>query len=303
MMKKLRLLTAIIIFAALAVPFSVFAATSDSTVAKTVRGFFGIDFSKLSDAQKADVQTYSQKMAELQKEFINKMVSNGALTKEQGEAEIKRIDEELEASLDNGTAYGFGIGKGFINGNQKHALTEKSLPDTSKLTDEQKADLKAAESKLTDLQKEYIDKLVSFGLLTKDQGDNMKSKLDTMIDSDKADGSLFSMVTGKRGFPGFGLFIVPGTDSSGLTDQQKAELKDYSEKMAELQKEIVNKLTEYGAMTEEQGAAAIKRIDATSEASLDNGYPVDMEKMRKGRLNGGKLPERSGTASDSGEQL
>lgn len=302
-MKKLRLLIVLGIIAALAIPFSVYAATSDSTVAKTVRGFFGIDFSKLNDQQKADVQTYSQKMADLEKEFVEKMVSNGTLTREQGDAEIKRIDEALKASQDNSTAYGFGIGKGFVNGKEKHVLTDKSLLDTSKLTDQQKSDLTAAKSKITDLQKEYIDKLVSFGLLTKEQGDSMKSKLDEILASDKTDDSFFGVITGKRGFPGFGLFGIVGADTSKLTDQQKAELKDYSKKMAELQKEVVNKLVEYGVMTKDQGDAAIKRIDAMSELDLRNGLPGATERMRKSRPGGWTLPEKPDAASNSDAQL
>ncbi len=296
-MKRFRILIVVGIIAALVVPFSVFAATSDSTVAKSVRGFFGIDYSKLTDQQKADVKTYSQKMADLQKEFINKMVSNGTLTKEQGDAEIKKIDEALKASQDNGTAYGLGPGKGFFNGDEKRGFHGMEALDTSKLTDQQKAGLKDTAEKMLALQKEYIDKAVSFGLLTKDQGDNIKQKLDTAFASDKTgDPSVYMM--GLKGFPGFGFGFK--TDSSKLTDQQKTELADFPKKMAELQKEMINKLVDYGAMAKEQGDAAIKRINAMSEFKPGNG---DLKGMMKGRFNEGQHPAAPDTAAGSGESL
>jgi curli biogenesis system outer membrane secretion channel CsgG len=44
-MKKRNVVIALAVTAALTVPFSVFAATSDTTTAKSIRGFFGIDTS------------------------------------------------------------------------------------------------------------------------------------------------------------------------------------------------------------------------------------------------------------------
>ncbi len=299
-MKKIRILITAGIIAALLVPFSVFAATSDSSVAKTVRGFFGIDFSKLSDQQKADVNTYSQKMAELQKEFVDKMVSNGTMTKEQGDAEKSRIDKALKASQDNGNAYGYGMGKGFFNGNEKHAVPGKNIIDTSKLTDQQKADLKETETKMLELQKEYIDKAVSFGLLTQDQGDKLKSRLDAAQSTEKSADSSLRIMPGRGGF---GLFGSNGADQSKLTDQQKAELANYSKEMAELQKEMINKLTADGVMTKEEGDAAIKRIDAMSESGAGKGFPKGFGKMGRGRSNPSALPEKSDTVSNSETSL
>ena len=91
-MKRKKLFIALAVIIALAVPLSVFAAASDAPAAKAIRGFFGIDISKLNDKQEADIADFTKKMTELQKEFINKMVANGALTKEQGDAAIKSID-------------------------------------------------------------------------------------------------------------------------------------------------------------------------------------------------------------------
>ena len=101
-LNKKTLIITLAMVVVIAVPFSVFAATSDTKAAKSVRSFFGIDSSKLTDQQKSDMKDYSTKMANLQKEFINKMVSNGTMTKEQGAAAIKKIDDMLAKGTTNG---------------------------------------------------------------------------------------------------------------------------------------------------------------------------------------------------------
>ena len=113
-MKKLLIIGGLV--AALAIPFTAFAATSDSQPAKAVRGFFGIDASKLTEQQKADLESYDKKIHELQKEKINKMIENGTVTKEQGESAIKRMDEMEKFRQENGITspgMGRGMGKGF----------------------------------------------------------------------------------------------------------------------------------------------------------------------------------------------
>lgn len=104
-MNKKKILLVIAIVAVIAVPFSVFAATSDSTTARGIRGFVGGEKPTrpvLTDAQKADVKVYSEKMAALQKEFINKMVENGAIKKEQADAAIAKIDERIKNGSEDG---------------------------------------------------------------------------------------------------------------------------------------------------------------------------------------------------------
>jgi len=62
-LKVKKLLISISIACALLIPVTVFAAKSDAPVAKSMRGFFGINMTSLNDQQKADVKTYSTKMA------------------------------------------------------------------------------------------------------------------------------------------------------------------------------------------------------------------------------------------------
>lgn len=111
-----RILIVIGIVLALAIPLTAFAATSDSPAAESIRGFCGIDTSKLTDQQKADLNDQFKKMADLRKESINKMVANGTLTKEQGDAALKRIDDMIKYHEENGFTGGFGMGKGFGGG-------------------------------------------------------------------------------------------------------------------------------------------------------------------------------------------
>ena len=112
-MKK-KLLIVIAIIAVLAIPTAAFAASSDTPAAQAIRGFCGIDTSKLTDQQKADLNDQFQKMIDLRKESINKMVADGAITKEQGDAAIKNIDDMAKYRQENG--FTGGMGRGFGGG-------------------------------------------------------------------------------------------------------------------------------------------------------------------------------------------
>lgn len=273
MIKKKFLITLAII-AAIAVPFSVFAATSNTPAAKTVRGFFGIDTSKLNDQQKSDIKDYSTKMANLQKEFINKMGANGSMTKEQGEAAIKKVDDMLAKGGENGFAFGmrkggFGKGEGF----------GKNPIDISKLTSGQISDLSNIYKKMAEQQKATIGTMVSNGILTKEQGDAQTKAVDDRLAKIGTDAT-FIIQGGFEGFGGFGRVRI---DPSKLTVQQKADLKAASTKMADLQKELVNKLVTDSLLTKDQGAAVIKKIEAIQSEELAGGFPKDSG-MRKGKF-------------------
>ena len=110
-MKKLFLVLSLVL--AILIPFSVFAATSDTTAAQTFRGWCGLDTSTLTDQQKADLNDSFHKMMDLRKESINTMVANGAITKEQGDAAIKRIDDMIKYRKDNGFVGGYGGYRGY----------------------------------------------------------------------------------------------------------------------------------------------------------------------------------------------
>ena len=269
-MSKKNLLVILAVVTVIAVPFSVFAATSDAPAAKAVRSFLGIDASKLTDVQKADVESYSKKMADLKKEFINKMVENGSMTKEQGDAAVKRLDEMLEKGDTNGLLGGMGMMKGGPGGFAKRGGPGEKSFDTSKLTDQQKADLISIYKEMADLEKQSVEKVVSFGALTQEQGNTATAKIDESIKALDSKGLTTGNLMGKGGFGLFGFYRV---DTSKLTDQQKTELKDISGKMSELQKKLTEKLVEFGVMTQEQGDAAIKRLDATSKYISENGFP------------------------------
>jgi len=114
-----RIYVIIALFVALAVPSTAFAATSAAPVAQTIRNYCGIDTSKLTDQQKTDLNNQATKMMDLRKESINVMVANGSLTKEQGDAAIKNIDDRIKYAQENGFAGGYGgpgMGRGFGGG-------------------------------------------------------------------------------------------------------------------------------------------------------------------------------------------
>jgi len=108
-MKKLLIIAAVIL--AIAVPFAAFAA-SDAPAAQAFRGACGIDSSKLTDQQKADLLNAFKKMMDVRKDIIKKAVQDGTLTKEQGDAYLKRIDDMIKYREENGFGSGFGGGFG-----------------------------------------------------------------------------------------------------------------------------------------------------------------------------------------------
>lgn len=109
-MKKLLMIIGIVV--ALAVPLTAFAATSDAPAAQAIRGICGIDASKLTDQQKADLNDQFKKMMDLKKESINKMVANGTLTAAQGTAAIKQTDDMIKYRQENGFTGRMGGGFG-----------------------------------------------------------------------------------------------------------------------------------------------------------------------------------------------
>lgn len=288
-MRKRKLMIILAVIIALAIPFSVFAATSNTPAAKSVRSFFGIDPSKLTDKQKADILDFNKKMADLQKDFINRMVADGVITKQQGDAAIKRIDDMLNNANKNSVPYIFGVGrKGFGRGGFGPGKI-----DTSKLTQQQKTELIAIYKEMADLQKDLVNNLVSEGLLTKTQGTNAINKIDNMINNMEKNGLANCKGLMIGGMDGFG-FVLKGIDPSKLTDNQKTEITDYFKKMAELQKQLVNKFVSFGLITKDQGSAIINRIDNMQKNIEQNGLPQGFPKefkMRKGHF-GGKWHQR-----------
>lgn len=110
----------------------------DVSVAPKFFGMKSIDFAKLTEQQKADMLASWKKVMEAKKEMVSKLVSNGTITKEQGDEWIKRIDERIKDVEQNGfeNAAGFkakmrgrAMGKGMKKGFGKNG-TCPYLPET-----------------------------------------------------------------------------------------------------------------------------------------------------------------------------
>lgn len=125
-MKKILIVLCVMV--AIAIPVTAFAATSDTPVAQVIRGFCGIDTSTLTEQQKDDLNDQFQEMIELRKETINKMVTNGTITNEQGDAAIKQIDDMATYRQDNGFTGGRMGRFGSMNGScgQGHCTFDNS---------------------------------------------------------------------------------------------------------------------------------------------------------------------------------
>lgn len=284
-MKKKKVLITLAIVTALLIPASVFAATSNAPLPKAIRGFFGIDTSKLTDAQKAVVTDYTQKEANLQKDFINQMVANGSITKEQGNAQIARID----AAVKNGTFSVGGWGGGFGRRGKGGMFGLEGM-DLSKLTDAQKADLTTSYTQITTLQKTLVDTLVSDGLITKAQGDTAKTNIDSKTKNENT--------LNQKGFgemDGISCLNIGKIDTTKLTDKQKTDLTDYAKNVAAVQKDIINKLVAANVMTKAQGDTTISNIDS----KVNNGNILN--ELGRGGFRGHKGGHSGGNENSENE--
>jgi hypothetical protein len=124
LMKKI--LIVITIVAALAIPVTAFAANSNSPAAANIRSFcgIGINASNLTEQQRADLTASINKMFDLKKETINKMIQDGTITKEQGELALNRLEDMIKyhnvngygpGMMRSGMMRGYGYGSGMMN--------------------------------------------------------------------------------------------------------------------------------------------------------------------------------------------
>ena len=102
---------------ALALPITAFAGTTNTPVGNSIRQFCGIDTSKLTTAQKTDMMNSWKNVMEAKKEAVNKMVENKTITKAEGDATLKSIDDMIKYRTENGFGTGSGNGNGMMNGN------------------------------------------------------------------------------------------------------------------------------------------------------------------------------------------
>lgn len=113
--KKAAIIMALIF--ALALPITAFAGTTDTPIGNSIRQFCGIDTSKLTAAQKTDMMNSWKNVMQAKKDAVKKMVENKTITKAQGDATLKSIDDMIKYRTENGFGTGLGNGNGMMNGN------------------------------------------------------------------------------------------------------------------------------------------------------------------------------------------
>jgi hypothetical protein len=269
-LRKGLIVTGIVL--ALTVPTTAFAATSNSTAAVRIRGLFGINSSNLTTTQQADVNNYAQKMADLQKSFLDTLVSDGAITQAQADTQKAQIDSKLASGdIDFG---GFG------------RTGERSGVDTSKLTDAQKTTLLSLKKDQLTLRNDLAVLLVEQKLITQVQADTIKQNVDAAIaaltDSTKTHGLMdgymgeFNMLQGVT-----------------LTDTQKTALLEWTAKYADNEKKIVALYKDAGAITQAQADTMNAQIDSRASDPLSF---ISNDKGGKGfdKMDGGKVGGRHG---------
>ena len=68
-----------------------------------------VERQKLTQQQQTDLQESFQKMIDLRKESINKLVADGLLTEEQGQQALAQLDARTAYHAESGYAFGFGM--------------------------------------------------------------------------------------------------------------------------------------------------------------------------------------------------
>ena len=109
--KKAAIIMALIF--ALALPITAFAGTTNSPIGNSIRQFCGIDTSNLTTAQKTDMMNSWKNVMEAKKDSVKKMVENKTITKAEGDATLKSIDEMIKYRTENGFGTGLGNGNGY----------------------------------------------------------------------------------------------------------------------------------------------------------------------------------------------
>ena len=113
-MRKALLIIAIVVLAL--VPVTAYALVVNSPARADIRAYYNgsTDRQELTQQQQADLDESHQKMIDLRKETINKMVQDGLLTAEQAQQELQQLDLMAAYHAENGGSYGYGMMNGCI---------------------------------------------------------------------------------------------------------------------------------------------------------------------------------------------
>ena len=118
-MRKTLLIIAIVVLAL--VPIAAYMLFVNTPTRADVRASYydSANRQELTQQQQADLQESHQKMIDLRKETVNKMVQDGLMTEEQGQLALAQLDEMAEYYAENGYAFGYGMMNGcnYLNGN------------------------------------------------------------------------------------------------------------------------------------------------------------------------------------------
>jgi len=123
-----KVIAGVITALCLAVPFGVSAATTSTQQPKHGNMPGRVDTSKLNDTQKADLKAQLEKMIQLKKETVQKMIDNGSITKEQGDEMLKKLDERLSKIKEGNLDFGKDMKK--FENHKKGMKGQKSAPST-----------------------------------------------------------------------------------------------------------------------------------------------------------------------------
>lgn len=119
MMKRTLLIILAVVLLLVPIAVYAFGHTQAAPIA-TVRGYRMYDYpaeeTELTDQQKADLDASFQQMIDLRKETIEKLVQDGLLTAEEGQARLDWLDEMVAYHEETGETGFYGMGAGCYGG-------------------------------------------------------------------------------------------------------------------------------------------------------------------------------------------
>lgn len=123
-MRKALLIIAIVVLAL--VPIAAYALVANTPARADVRAYYNDSANRqeLTQQQQTDLEEAHQKMIDLRKDTINKMVQDGLLTAEQAQIELQQLDQMAAYHAENSGAYGYGMMNGCFD------LDESAVSDS-----------------------------------------------------------------------------------------------------------------------------------------------------------------------------
>jgi hypothetical protein len=165
-----RVIVAILLLIAVAIPLAVFAEAPYTGGAGKSCGKPGTGQPGLTEQQRRDMLDSSISVLIAKKEAVGILMKSGVISKEQGETVIARLDMEIEYR-------------------GKYGMMKRGIVfDPESLTKQQEKDLLDAYVRVMEARMDFVEKMVKNGSMTREQGDRMIAAIKRSIEQHREKG-------------------------------------------------------------------------------------------------------------------